>query len=65
MSDEQLEELGLIADQVDNLMAGLLIPMPDRFHKEQMLKLLPVLSYRLKKLYQDCGGPNHWDVSDS
>ena len=64
MSDEQLEELELIADQVDNLMAGLLIPTSEQFQIGQLKRLLLVVSYRLKKLYQDCGGSDHWGVPE-
>lgn len=56
IDDDQLDELGQIADEIDNLIGAMELPMPAAFHVEQLKKLLPKVSARIKSLYVAFGG---------
>ena len=60
ISDEQIEELGQIADEIDNLCGAMELPMPAAFHIEQLKKLLPEISIRIKSLVVAVGGGDPW-----
>ena len=60
MNEEQLSELGDIADEIDNLCGAMELPMPATFHIDQLKKLLPKESERIKALYVAISGNNPW-----
>lgn len=57
---EQLDELGRIADRVDNLVHAGTIPMPDSLRLRVLVVALPELRDDLRKLYVDVSGENPW-----
>ena len=61
VTPDQLEELGQIADEIDNLCGAMELPMPPAFHIEQLKKLLPKISTKIKVLVVAVGGENPWD----
>lgn len=58
---EQVEKIGEIADQIDNLMGAMKIPMPPNFHLEQLKSALPEISGKLKEIYVKSLGENPWE----
>lgn len=60
-SEEQLERLGLLVDRLDNLRAGLNLPMPPQFHVSQMKGILEEVSADLKTIVVDLAGSNPWE----
>jgi hypothetical protein len=60
MNEEQLEELGQLADEIDNLVGAMDLPMPAVFHVEQLKKLLPGISTKIKALVVSVGGDDPW-----
>lgn len=61
MTEEQIEELGQIADTVDNLAGAMQLGMPAQFHLDQLKVLLPQVADRIKKLVVDISGDNPWE----
>jgi len=56
-----IEELGLQADSLDNLVAGFNLPFPAEFHVEQLKKILPEISQKIKDYYEATTGENPWE----
>lgn len=50
MKEDNLEELGLIADSLDNLIFALKMPIPNELHVESLRQLLPDLHSRLQEV---------------
>lgn len=59
MTDE-LDQLGRQADRLDNLVAGLVIPMPPQFHLDQLKEILPEISGEIKRFVILQAGENPW-----
>lgn len=55
-----IETLGDMIDKLDNLIGATKLPMPDKFHMEQLRTALPLVSQRLKEAYQAISGSNPW-----
>lgn len=60
MTDDQLEELGQFADEIDNLCGAMELPMPPAFHVEQLKKLLPRIATKIKVMVVAIGGDDPW-----
>lgn len=61
MNEEQLEEIGLIADKLDNCIAMLANPMvPAHLHIDCLKSLLPEYSERLKTIVKQSTKSNPW-----
>jgi hypothetical protein len=60
ITDDQLEELGQIADEIDNLTGAMELGMPAAFHVEQLKKLLPEVSAKIKALVVAIGSDDPW-----
>jgi hypothetical protein len=60
ITDDWLEELGQLADELDNLVGAMELPMPAAFHVEQLKKLLPKVSTKIKALVVAIGGDDPW-----
>ncbi|WP_191968021.1 hypothetical protein [Rhizosphaericola mali] len=56
-----MEEIGQGIDTIDNLRAGLDLPLPPQMHIEQLKIALTELSEKMKAGYQDVFGENPWD----
>ena len=55
------EKLGQAIDRVDNLAAGLEIPLPASMHVEQLKILLPEIVAELKAGFVEATGENPWE----
>jgi hypothetical protein len=55
------EEFGTVIDELENLSAGLSIPLPAEMHIEQLKKLLPEKVEKLKKIFLQITGENPWE----
>lgn len=60
MKPENAEKLGLLADKIDNLVAGLELPMAPDFHLEQLKQILPDISKGMKEIHIEETGENPW-----
>lgn len=61
MTAEQLDVIGRQADRLDNLVAGLDMPMPAKFHLDQLKEILPDISSEIKKEFIELTGENPWE----
>lgn len=61
VTDDQVEQLGQFAEELDNLCGAMELPMPSAFHVEQLKKLLPKLSAKIKMLVVEISGENPWE----
>jgi hypothetical protein len=57
---EAQDNLGRTIDRVDSLIGALALPMPDKFHIEQLKSILPDVSADLKKYFAEATGENPW-----
>lgn len=55
------EEFGEIIDRIDNLLGALGLPMQAEFHVNQMKHELSEISEKLKRIYVEEEGENHWE----
>lgn len=60
VTDEQLNRLGELADNADNYFSASTLPMPDKFHKEQLAQGMKDLSTDIKALFAEITGINPW-----
>lgn len=61
ISDEQIDQLGRLADQLDNLIGAMDLPMPATFHVGQLKQTLPEIAAAIKQLVVDVSGENPWE----
>ncbi|MGN7786792.1 hypothetical protein ACTJIJ_19825 [Niabella sp. 22666] len=54
------EEFGRTIDRIDNLAAGLNMPLPPQMHIDQLKKILPDISADLKKVFTEIFEENPW-----
>jgi hypothetical protein len=59
--EEQIERLGQLADEADNLIAASKLAMPPAFHVDQLRKGLRKLSEQIKALVVEIGGEDPWE----
>lgn len=64
ITDDQLDELGQIADQIDNLCGAMKLPLPAATHVQQLSRALPEVSKKIKALVAALGGYDPWDEHD-
>lgn len=57
------EELGLIADRVDSLAHGLVLPFPPQIHVDQLKRILPEIRDALRAIVVRETGENPWASS--
>lgn len=60
-TDELGDRIGRLADRVDNLIAALEIPFPDKTHVAGVKGALPNISADLKALHIELTGENPWE----
>lgn len=65
ITQEQLEELGTLADQANNLAAASQLPLPPAMHVEQLRNGLVSIDQALRHLYIEISGENPWDDGES
>ena len=61
MKPENLEAVGRLVDKLENLKAGLGIPLPPHMHVQLMGPQLQEIADELKQLYFKEGGEDVWD----
>jgi hypothetical protein len=61
ITDEQLDDLGKLADTADNYAAAAKLRLPDSLHREALTKGMEIISEALKNLYKQISGENPWD----
>jgi hypothetical protein len=64
MSDnhQAQDDIGRVADTLDNLIAALQMPLPDRMHIVALRAALPDASAALKAAYVAAFGENPWQT---
>ncbi len=62
--EDQWDEVGRAVDTLENLIAGQVMPMPDRLHLEGLRGALPPLRDRLKAAYIQAVGSDPWELPD-
>jgi hypothetical protein len=60
ITDEQINELGELADELDNLLGATKLAMPPSFHVQQLQIALPKLSTKIKALVVAISGEDAW-----
>lgn len=56
-----MDEIAEQIDRLENMAAGLDLPLPDRIHVQALRESLPEVIAELKAGYLAAGGDNHWD----
>ncbi len=64
MTEENLEELGQIAELAETYFCGAKIPFDDKMHKEALAAGMQKICKRLKALYVAESGENPWEIGD-
>lgn len=64
ITQEQLEKLGNLADQANNLAAASQLPLPATMHVEQLRNGLVSIDLALRGLYVEISGENPWENSE-
>lgn len=59
----QLEQLGRLADQADNLIGASRLPMPPGFHVEQLRSGLGDIVAALRAMYVQIASDDPWEVT--
>lgn len=59
---DNVEEIGRLSDTVDNYIAATNLPMPPKFHLEQLKDVLKKVSAKLKEIYVNASGYNPWEI---
>ena len=62
MMTENLDRLGEVADDIDNLLGAMALPMPPQFHLDQLRRALPEVRDRIRRIYVAEAGDNPWDT---
>lgn len=61
IDDDQIEAIGEVADTIDNLIAALGMPLPDKLHVKGLRESLPEISATLKRIVVEVSGENPWE----
>ena len=61
MTQEQLDQIGEIADDCDNFAHAAQLPMPPQFHVEQLTRGFEHVRDLLRALYVEASGDNPWE----
>ena len=61
ITDDDIEEIGKLADTIDNLSGAMNLPMPPAFHLKQLKESLPEVSAKLKSIVVRVSGMNPWE----
>ena len=55
-----LDDFAESLETIENLCAAMTLPMPAQIHLDAFRESLPELHARLKSIYIDLGGEDHW-----
>ena len=58
---EKYEKLGQLIDDIDSLACGLELPLADKFHVEQLKKILPEKVTEFKAVFIEITNENPWE----
>lgn len=58
--EEALDKIGRLADRCDNFAAASKLPMPDKFHREQLTEAMADIAKELKAIYVSLTGNDPW-----
>jgi hypothetical protein len=61
MSENLVETTGRAADKLDNLLAGMVMPLPPQMHLDCLKESLQDLSKDLKSAYREETGEDPWE----
>lgn len=61
MCNENLEKIGQAVDGIENLAAGLNLPLPPQMHIDQLKKILPEIANQIKEAFIAETGENPWE----
>lgn len=64
MQNENLEKIGLVVDRIDNLLAGYVLPLGDKFHLEQTKPVLTEISLNIKRALLKETGEDTWGIDN-
>lgn len=59
--EESFEKLGVLIDELENLVCALEFPLPIEMHIDQIKKLLPEKVAKFKEVYIEITGENPWE----
>ena len=59
--NDNLEKIGQTVDDLESLIAGLVIPMPPQFHLDQLKNILPEKINAIKEAVIAESGENPWE----
>lgn len=62
---DNFDELGRQADRLDNLVAGIAMPLPPQFHLDQLTEILPDISAQIKAFVVAHTGEDPWDTDNA
>lgn len=60
MQTEQSEKIGQLADEIENILHATMLPMPVKFHFDQLVQRLPEWRDKLRAIYVAETGENPW-----
>lgn len=58
-----IEQIGEVADTIDNLLGALSLPLPPQTHVTQLKAALPQLRDKLRESYVAITGENPWETT--
>lgn len=61
ISEEQLEQIGLLADKADNLLGAVKLPLPPHVHIQGMTGGLKDIRSELREIYKAVSGSDPWE----
>lgn len=61
ITDEQLEQIGLLADKANNFTGAAQLPLPPHIHVEQLSSGMASLRDELRAVYRAVSGDDPWE----
>jgi len=59
--EDKFEKLGLLIDDIDNIVHALNLPLDPRIHVEQLKSILPSKVNEFKDVFTEITGENPWE----
>jgi hypothetical protein len=61
LNEENKDEMGRLIDRLENLCGAMVIPMPDKFHLDNIKVSLPEIVEKMKVHFEDIVGEKIWN----
>jgi len=61
MQQQNFDKIGIATDRIENLVAGLDLPLDPKFHIEQLKKILPEIVTQIREGLVAETGENPWE----